>query len=188
MRVPIVKIKKNKKVINFFNQYQANQYITQNNIKKEHVNYFKGLGTSESADVKEDFGRRVVTLKEDEKTTDIMNNIFSKENTDFRKEWLKTYDPAKPFADIDDYKVEELSIDEFINNELINFSIEDCKRSIPSMIDGFKESIRKVIYTIFKKNIKYEDTKIKVAQFAAIVAQLTNYHHGEDNLSDTISL
>jgi len=187
MRVPIVKIKKNKKVINFFNQYQANQYITQNNIKKEHVNYFKGLGTSESADVKEDFGRRVVTLKEDEKTTDIMNNIFSKENTDFRKEWLKTYDPAKPFADIDDYKVEELSIDEFINNELINFSIEDCKRSIPSMIDGFKESIRKVIYTIFKKNIKYEDTKIKVAQFAAIVAQLTNYHHGEDNLSDTIT-
>lgn len=187
MRVPIVKITQKGKTISFFNQYQANKYIEENKIKKDNIKYFKGLGTAVPKDIKEDFGRRVVAVVDDEKSDEMMNNIFAKENSDFRKEWLKTYDPVQYSDNGKDYQTEKLPITSFLNNELINFSIDDCKRSIPSLIDGLKESHRKVLYTAFKRKLLYTSKSLKVAQFAGSVAEESNYHHGEQNLYDTIT-
>jgi DNA topoisomerase-2 len=183
MRIPIVKIggKHNK---SFFTQYAAEEYINKNNPKKDDIKYFKGLGTAQDEDIEEDFGRRLVEFEVDEGGDKMMDNIFGKENADFRKEWIMNYE-QKPSKEGKDYTVEDLTITEFLNNEMILFSIDDCKRSIPSMIDGLKESQRKILFSAFKRKLNYNDKSIKVAQFSGYVAEHSGYHHGEQNLVDT---
>jgi DNA topoisomerase-2 len=50
-------------------------------------------------------------------------------------------------------------------------------------MDGFKTSLRKIIYSAFKKNLMSE---IKVAQFTGYVSEHSGYHHGEASLNATI--
>ena len=56
-----------------------------------------------------------------------------------------------------------LSITDFINKELIQFSRQDCIRSIPSMVDGLKPSQRKVLYGCLRRGLTKE---IKVIQLS----------------------
>ena len=71
---------------------------------------------------------------------------------------------------------------DFINKELILFSIADCARSIPSIVDGLKPGQRKVLYSCFKQKLK----DAKVAQLAGYVSEHSAYHHGETSLVGTI--
>lgn len=67
------------------------------------------------------------------------------------------------------------------------FSIYNNKRMIPSVVDGFKPSQRKVIYGTLKKAPSIDHEKgIKVAQLANYIAEITDYHHGEGSLSGAI--
>ena len=56
-------------------------------------------------------------------------------------------------------------------------------RSIPSAIDGFKPSQRKVMFSCFKRKLKSD---IKVAQLSGYVSEHSAYHHGEASLASTI--
>ena len=56
----------------------------------------------------------------------------------------------------------------------------------PNLVDGFKNSQRKIIYAAFKKPLTASGKSVKVAQFAGYVAEHTNYHHGEQCLMGTI--
>ncbi len=183
MRIPIVKIagKHNK---SFFTQHSAEEYIDKNKPKKDDIKYFKGLGTAQDEDIEEDFGRRIVEFEVDENGDQMMVNIFGKENADFRKEWIMKYENSQQ-EEGKDYVVQDLSVSNFLNNEMILFSIDDCKRSIPSMTDGLKESQRKILFSAFKRRLLYNDKSIKVAQFSGYVAEHSSYHHGEQNLVDT---
>jgi DNA topoisomerase-2 len=71
----------------------------------------------------------------------------------------------------------------FVNKELILFSMADNIRSIPSVVDGFKPSQRKVLFCCFKRNLKVE---LKVAQLGGYVSEHSAYHHGEQSLYGTI--
>ena len=59
-----------------------------------------------------------------------------------------------------------MNITDFLNNEMIKFSHDDCKRSIPHLFDGLKESQRKVLFSAKKRNLTYNKTSLKVAQLA----------------------
>lgn len=72
---------------------------------------------------------------------------------------------------------------DFINKELILFSMADNARSIPCVIDGLKPGQRKVLFGCFKRKLKKE---IKVAQLQGYVSEHTAYHHGETSLMATI--
>lgn len=183
MRIPIVKIggKHNK---SFFSQYSAEEYIEKNKPKKDDIKYFKGLGTAQDEDIEEDFGRRIVEFEVDENGDQMMVNIFGKENADFRKEWITNYENTYQ-EEGKDYVIQDLTVSNFLNNEMILFSIDDCKRSIPSMTDGLKESQRKILFSAFKRRLLYNDKSVKVAQFSGYVAEHSSYHHGEQNLVDT---
>jgi len=76
----------------------------------------------------------------------------------------------------------ELSVTNFINTELKMFSNSDNIRSIPSIIDGFKEAQRKAIYGLSK----YGNSKEKVSRLAGKCAIDTNYAHGETSMCGTI--
>jgi DNA topoisomerase-2 len=79
-----------------------------------------------------------------------------------------------------------MNLSDFLNEEMIKFSHSDCSRSLPHGIDGLKESQRKILYAVRKRNLKYQGTSLKVAQLSGYTAEHSNYHHGEQNLQDTI--
>jgi DNA topoisomerase-2 len=149
------------------------------------VKFYKGLGTSTSAEAKEYFKqieRLTVTFSADEHLDESMRLAFAKALADDRKEWLRKHmaDPPKgiPYG-----TVKTLSVSDFVHRDLSNFSAEDIKRSIPHVSDGLKPSQRKVIYACLKKNLNQD---MKVAQLAGYVAEQTAYHHGEASLQGTI--
>ena len=78
---------------------------------------------------------------------------------------------------------EQITYDDFINKELILFSMADNMRSIPSVIDGFKPGQRKVLYTCFRRNLKKD---VKVVELAGSVSGLTAYAYGDVSLQQTI--
>eukprot|EP01059_Diplonema_ambulator_P029133 TRINITY_DN482_c0_g1_i1.p1 TRINITY_DN482_c0_g1~~TRINITY_DN482_c0_g1_i1.p1 ORF type:complete len:1405 (+),score=647.89 TRINITY_DN482_c0_g1_i1:43-4215(+) len=146
--------------------------------------YYKGLGTSSTKEAKEYFAD-LDTHKVDfvyEKGSDDKNIelAFSKKMIEARKKWI-TEHKTESWVD---YNIKLLGYSEFINKELILFSIADCERSIPSAIDGLKPGQRKVLYSAFKRNLVKE---IKVAQFSGYVSEHGAYHHGEKSLQDTIT-
>lgn len=187
VRTPIIKIDFRHEKLVFYHLSLARKFIKDNGISKKNIKYYKGLGTSTSGDIKQDFGKRIVNLQHDENTDETIDNIFNKKKSGYRKEWITCFkDEDNDESDcLVDGEVQNLSLPNFINREFINFSIDDCRRSIPSILDGLKESQRKILYSVFKKKLK-KGTSIKVAQLSGYVAENTNYHHGEDNLMETI--
>lgn len=153
------------------------------------------MGTSTSAEAKEYFEnmtRHRIKFRYDGDVDD--KNIlmaFSKKCVDARKDWLTNHmEETKRRKEIglgERYLYQKdtriVSYSDFINLELVLFSMYDNVRSIPNMMDGLKPGQRKVLYTCFKKSDKKE---LKVAQLGASVAELTAYHHGEMSLMTTI--
>lgn len=178
MSTPIVKASKGKQTLNFYTQYEYEQW------RKTHdgwkVKYYKGLGTSTRDEAKEYFAE--LNIVPYSYTGDISDSCidmaFNKAKANDRKDWLKTYDASSIVP-----AVSELPYEEFVNKDLIHFSNYNLERSIPSVMDGLKTSQRKILFSAFKRNLKSE---IRVAQFAGYVSEHSGYHHGEASLNDTI--
>ena len=168
---------------NRYKQYEKEQLEKNKTFKSK---YYKGLGTTKPEDVPDIFGSKLIEYNNDEYSNSNMNKVFHKKFADTRKEWLENYEINQDFSLDDQGKIVNMDISDFLNNEVIKFSHNDCKRSIPSLFDGLKESQRKVFYAIKKKNLTYNKTSLKVAQLGGYVAEHSNYHHGEQNLYDTI--
>jgi len=148
--------------------------------------YYKGLGTTEKKDMKEIFGAKVTLYNVTKATEEHLNLAFGKNETQARKEWIEQYQPYKVRDDTIDFHKGQFytqDVESFIKEDLINFARDDCVRSLPSLLDGLKESQRKVLYAAKKKNFIQE---YKVTQFAGYVSENSEYHHGEQNLLDTI--
>ena len=149
------------------------------------VKYYKGLGTSTTAEAKEYFKKieqLTVAFNSDPKFNESMQLAFAKAQADDRKEWL-TQHMASPPPGVPYGHVKKLSVTDFIHRDMANFSAEDIKRSIPHVSDGLKPSQRKVIYACLKKGLTSD---MKVAQLSGYVAEQTAYHHGEASLQGTI--
>ena len=149
------------------------------------VKYYKGLGTSTSAEAKEYFQKieqLTVSFGSDPCMNESMTLAFAKAQADDRKGWLTKHMAAPP-AGIPYGHIKALPVTEFVHRDLANFSAEDIKRSIPHVVDGLKPSQRKVIYACLKKNLTSD---MKVAQLAGYIAEQTAYHHGETSLQGTI--
>lgn len=104
---------------------------------------------------------------------------FDKSQANRRKVWLSNYDRANILHQAE----RKVPLQDFIDKELIHFSSSDNIRSIPSMLDGFKPSQRKVLFGTIKKNIK---TELKVALLTNYISEQTAYHHGEKALAGTV--
>ncbi|KAG0090216.1 DNA topoisomerase 2 [Podila epicladia] len=147
------------------------------------IKYYKGLGTSTKEDAKDYFSEMDRHKKEFTPLTDeaqqLVDMAFNKKKADERKEWLSNFQPGT-FLDT---RINKIPIEDFINKELILFSMADNIRSIPSVVDGLKPGQRKVMFGAFKKKIAGE---IKVAQLSGYVSEKSAYHHGEVSLTMTI--
>jgi DNA topoisomerase-2 len=206
--------KGSEKVISFYTLTDYEEWKEKNNNGKGYeIKYYKGLGTSDNKEAKEyfkDLDKSIIeydwikeiienteedseTKKKIKKKNTLQKNktvhtvsdeaielAFSKELADKRKDWLMTYNPKE----ILDSKDRHIPIPEFIHKDLKHFSNDDTQRSIPSVIDGFKQSQRKVLHGAFLRGL--EKDQVKVAQLAGFVSDRVAYHHGEASLMGAI--
>jgi DNA topoisomerase-2 len=183
MSTPILKARKGNSEMAFYNEgeYQAwKGSQEEKSLQNWKIKYYKGLGTSTGKEFREYFKeKKVVGFELGEKSDDSIDMIFNKKRSDDRKEWLRNYDRNLYL----DTKDETIKYEEFIDKELIHFSKYDCDRSIPNLMDGLKISLRKILYSAFKKRLTSE---IKVAQFSGYISENSCYHHGEASLNAAI--
>ncbi|CAH0478764.1 unnamed protein product [Peronospora belbahrii] len=181
---PIVKCSKGrmKKVFYTMPEYKTWREST-NQGRGWVIKYYKGLGTSTAAETKEYFSdlqtHQIGFTYEGDGDADMIDMAFSKKRVEDRKDWLRGYEPGTYV----DYDIDAMGYTEFVNKELILFSMADNIRSIPSVLDGFKPSQRKVLFCCFKRNLRSE---LKVAQLAGYVSEHSAYHHGEQSLQGCI--
>jgi DNA topoisomerase-2 len=182
MLTPIIKVTCNKKAIPFYSIPDFKAW-EQKTTKKFSAKYYKGLGTSTAKEAKEYFKELKMVEYTSDNVTDknSMELAFGKKegSSNKRKQWLSTYNRQETL----DYTQSKIPVEDFINKDLKHFSNSDNIRSIPSIVDGFKPSQRKVLFGCIKKSIKKE---IKVAQLASAVSEISAYHHGEVSLQGTI--
>ncbi|ORZ40275.1 DNA topoisomerase [Catenaria anguillulae PL171] len=175
--------RKGSKVMSFFTLEEYKQWKDTHDSRKYTIKYYKGLGTSTSAEAKEYFSNLPVHKKPFDpcqpNERKLIDMAFSKKKSDERKDWLIKFEPGTYM----DHARDSIPIDDFINKELIQFSVMDNHRSIPSVVDGLKPGQRKVLFACFRRNLKDE---IKVAQLSGYVAEHSAYHHGEASLGMTI--
>ena len=180
---PIVRATKGKEAIQFFTMAQYEEWKARTPQTGWTIKYYKGLGSSTDADAKRyfrDIDRQQIDFAYTDKgDDDAIELAFSKKKVPERKEWMKRFVPGT-FLDND---VEEVTYKDFINKELILFSLEDCERSIPSVLDGFKPVQRKILYCCLSRNSTRE---VKVCDLGGLVSSTTSYHHGDVSMNDTI--
>jgi DNA topoisomerase-2 len=106
---------------------------------------------------------------------------FDKKRANDRKEWIMKFNRENML----EYKPGmSITYSEFIDKELIIFSRADNDRSIPSMMDGLKPSLRMIMFCMFKRGRNAKE--VKVAQLSGYVSENTDYHHGEASLQGAI--
>jgi DNA topoisomerase-2 len=179
---PIVKVFKTKETLSFYtmNDYEKWAENAKGAFK---VKYYKGLGSSMESDAKEalkNIDDKIIEFIRDEHCDDNVKLAFESSQSDQRKDWLMNkYDPKSSM----DRTEKKMPVSTFINKELIHFSIYDCERSIPALMDGFKPSQRKIMYVALEYAVKHE---MKVGQLGPKVSEKTDYHHGETSLMGAI--
>lgn len=186
LRTPIMRGYNGKKTVKFYTQNQYDTWSQNNSLSGWEWKYLKGLGSSNDDEVDDDSNDRVdVSCIYDEQAPRTLRLAFHTNYVTERKEWIDTWMP--------NYQVEEMieqPISDFVNHELIQFSICDIKRSLPSMIDGLKVSQRKIIFGAMdywgKQTGKPKSKSLKTAILATHISLKTNYHHGPKSLSSAI--
>lgn len=164
-----------------------------NNIGNLKVYYYKGLGTSGDSDVIDDIkSAQTVVLIYDEDSEEAVDTSCGKD-VKKRKEWMNKWRNITRVKDIVAISAKNIlkakrTINNLINTDLIDFTIDTLYRAIPNFADGLKKSQRQALYYMFEKyNYGKSDTDpIGVSRLANGAAEKLHYHHGEDSLSKTI--
>lgn len=207
LKTPIVKVGTNY----FYSLQEFDQWKKDNNKIGKNCNekYYKGLGTSTAVEAREwfvDFNNKLTryvatddTVKTKGKSaksatkqrgasTDTagaaLNLAFHKKEADNRKKWLANYDPER----VVDHQKTTITYDEFVHDDLIHYSNSSNIRAICRIVNGFKPSHSKILYTVKKRNLDRPEREMKVAQLAGAVAENTEYHHGEQSLVSAIAI
>lgn len=145
------------------------------------VEYFKGLGSISPNDTPIYWENpKLVSYVCDEDMAKTMKLAFNTKVTDSRKKWLlENYGRVN-----EDFVYEgDLTVSKFVNTQLIDFALQAIRRAIPNIMDGLKESQRKIIFAMKKKGYK-QKTKVEIIK--GDITSIADYHHGPQSLEDTL--
>eukprot|EP00927_Polykrikos_kofoidii_P020904 TRINITY_DN19978_c0_g1_i1.p1 TRINITY_DN19978_c0_g1~~TRINITY_DN19978_c0_g1_i1.p1 ORF type:complete len:1282 (-),score=268.81 TRINITY_DN19978_c0_g1_i1:245-4090(-) len=181
---PIVKASKSGEVHQFFTQTEYEAWKDEKNgAPGWNIKYYKGLGTSTSAEAKEYFkaidDHRLDFTWKSKKDGELIDMAFNKSRADDRKHWMNAY----KLGTFVDHSQPTVSYEDFMNLELVQYSRYHVLRAVPSVMDGLTPSQRKVLFCCFKRNLRKD---CKVAQLVGYVGEHSAYHHGEASLGQTI--
>jgi len=166
-------------------------------IVADSIKYYKGLGTHGPAEAVSYFDDPTTVnyfLEGDEQ--EYMDLAFGDKKDangvkieDKRKAWITRemkdveapdYDPDAEIIEDGDYVHEgDLGISTFVDRQLIIYSRMSLSRAIPSVLDGFKESHRKIFFGVSRERLRKEEEMVVLA---GAVKKCTGYHHDEKSL------
>lgn len=180
---PLVKVTNYPAGTEFFSMQEWEHWAALQTGEQPVPKYYKGLGTStdsEAAEYFQNLARHTVKLEwrgaDDARALEL---AFSPHNASERKTWLlDKYDSTAFF----DYAQDTATHRDFFDRSFIHFSMYDCQRNIPHLMDGFKPSQRKAIFAARRR----PRSEMKVAAFAAFAMQATKYHHGETSMMEAV--
>jgi DNA topoisomerase-2 len=172
----------------------------QSNKKNANVDakWMKGLGTSDKYDIEYDISRAptVICIYDDD-ASDSLSIAFDADKIEQRRNWIDRWRKATNVEDIRIVSANEFTnlqvnfpimmkrtITNFINSDLIEYTVDTFFRMIPSYKDGLKRSQRQILY-YFLHNWNYGNSKkgvMKVNRIANACAEFISYHHGETSL------
>lgn len=171
---PIIRVNISKKndSLRFYRWNAYDTWLNENDAnKKAKTKYFKGLGSSTEADIKEDcsFNNHAVTYTLDDEAPNSLVLAFNPEQTDERKDWI-----AEDLPNPVDLVEGEQSITNLIRMDLIYFFHQAVIRAIPQLEDGLKEVQRKLLWCL------YDSKKItKVPTLGSKAITDSKYHHAD---------
>lgn len=149
--------------------------------------YFKGLGTSETEDVKEDAANpKIIEMTHDERDSLNFERLFGKSGANSRKEWLEDVRVIQdqPYSIVN---TTQMSFTTFFNREFSKYALMSLERAIPQGIDTLKHCQRQIIWGVMQTwKGKGPFSKFKVAQLCAKIAEMVSYKHGEQAMSTAI--
>lgn len=174
--------------IPFYNEVEYGRYRDSHglaNARGVTVKFIKGLATNEDDDIKNYFTNyddNCINIQFPKRSEEHIDKAFNGKRADDRKQWLTKITPD---THLPRTKGQPISCIDFIENDLVLYSMDSCVRAIPSAIDGLKPSQRKIIFTLF--NLGESAKKMmKVFQLGGLVAKNSNYHHGDQSMNSTI--
>lgn len=185
---PIVKIRthgRTKEVIAFHSFKDYNRWQRSNPHVHFTAKYYKGLGTSTTAEGKEYFAnmeKNVMRLVVEPKDKKLLDSVFDSQEVEWRKEWMTKANAFVGDVDIDRSK-KNLSIHDFVHKEMVHFALIGNARAIPHTIDGLKPSQRKILWAMLQRR---SHESAKVAQLSGYVSEAASFHHGEVSLQETM--
>lgn len=185
---PLVRATKSKNnVLSFYTMKEFSDWKNEqpeSELKKYKIKYYKGLGSSDTDEIKEDCSNNKLltqTMEEDDK--DRLSNAFDKTRVSFRKEQVYHRVHDGDMRDVSLATMEKQTIEQFINTDLLDYTLLSINRAIPNLMDGLKVSERKALWY----GLKYLKGEMKTSQVANDTANKMDYPHNEDILTRTIS-
>jgi len=181
---PVVRVTRGPHSVDFFSIHEYNRWNEEHHQERGWAyQYYKGLGTSTSKDARAYFSnlpRHVVRISPaGEGDLRCMQMAFERAQADQRKAWLARSDMSVGM----DFNVDEMTLSDFVNKELVHFSHASNLRAIPTTVDGLKPCQRKILYTALRKGIT---KSTKVVDLQSAVSDLVSYHHGEVSMQQAI--
>ena len=181
-------------ILPFYNTNDYNKFISEHpQCKKLQPIYIKGLGGHNTSDTNEYFKNYInnlVGVNMDEQADEMLEIAFKDKLSHERKNMLSTWTCEKSLPR---FVGKDINCSDFIKNDWLDYSYDNCMRSIPSVVDGLKPSQRKVLFVMLnnfkpgKSNTELNQHNFKkVFQICGQVAQQGYYHHGDQSLNETI--
>lgn len=175
----LVTAEKGKKKLIFYELSSLKQWQKENSSKGWKFHYFKGLGSSDRNEIKEDFDRNfVVDMNYDDEAAGCFEVFFEPNQAATRRELILDHDEESVPPEIIDY---EQDISSFLQYELIKYCTHTLIRHLPKR-DGLNEVRRKVLHSAIKVggyNVNGNPSETRTSVFSNKVVDITYYHHGE---------
>lgn len=194
LMTPAVRLFSGKRVMHrFYSPEEYDLWVQSNPGHGLRVKYYKGLGSSTDADIKDDLDTApMIICVYDDTASQSLDLAFNRKMSDARKSWIQKWRDVTRISDVVPVALSSLvsrrTVTSMINTDLIDYTIDSLFRAIPSFRDGLKKVQRQALYYIlthWKYGHSREDS-MKVARIANAGAELTHYHHGEKSFMDAI--
>ena len=168
-------------IVPFYNEQEFKHFkYLHPAIEKFATKYTKGLAGNEEYEARHYFthhDENEIELVADDKLDETIDVVYGK-LVQKRKEWMK--DTSEGFLD----RIKAINISDFLNTDVRMFSFANCERTIPSVVDGFKPSQRKVLWTLINSSKKYDVQKVFV--LGGQVSSFAYYNHGDASICECI--
>lgn len=179
---PILVAKNKKKTINFYSELEYENWLLENPNHTYSISYKKGLAALEGKEYSDMIKNpKLIQLVRDKQSNELLEIWFGND-TEKRKKIISQTELKKlVYGDST-----ERFISEFLNTEYLSYAYYVIEqRAIPSVIDGFKPTQRKIINesTRLWKNNR---TPLKVFVYSGYVTANNNYHHGNSSMEGAI--